>query len=334
MYEVYVRSFADADGDGIGDLRGLVSHLDDLNDGDPATTNDLGVTALWLMPVAAAASDHGYDVTDYFTVEPDYGTNADMRTLVEAAHERGIRIIVDLVINHTSDRHPWFVDARTPGSAHESWYLWSDHPPTVVGPGGRPVWHADGKRWYYGYFQAGMPDLNLENPEVTAEIDRIARFWLDDIGIDGFRIDAARHLVEDGATLQNTDATPMACQRGVPAERCPPNEERRPDPGRGPGTRRPAASRSSRRSAIWTCVLEFDQRRLRCCSAVRSGDSGYAERHGEAAHRRVPGWASPYGTFRHDCSIRTSDQFDVSGYSGRGQAEGPHDLRHDGAAPT
>ena len=207
MYEVYVRSFADADGDGIGDLRGLVSHLDDLNDGDPATTNDLGVTALWLMPVAAAASDHGYDVTDYFTVEPDYGTNADMRTLVEAAHERGIRIIVDLVINHTSDRHPWFVDARTPGSAHESWYLWSDHPPTVAGPGGRPVWHADGKRWYYGYFQAGMPDLNLENPEVTAEIDRIARFWLDDIGIDGFRIDAARHLVEDGATLQNTDAT-------------------------------------------------------------------------------------------------------------------------------
>jgi len=207
LYEVYVRSFADSDGDGIGDLRGLIDHLDDLNDGDPATTDDLGVTALWLMPVTAAVSDHGYDVTDYRSVEPDYGTNADMQALVEAAHERGIRIVIDFVINHTSDQHPWFVDARKPGSAHHDWYLWSDDPPTVAGPGGRPVWHADGKRWYYGYFSDAMPDLNLENPDVTAEIDGIAQFWLEDMGIDGFRIDAARHLIEDGATLQNTDAT-------------------------------------------------------------------------------------------------------------------------------
>jgi alpha-amylase len=207
VYEVYVRSFADSDGDGIGDLRGLIDHLDDLNDGDPATTDDLGVTALWLMPVTAAASDHGYDVTDYRTVEPDYGTNADMQALVEAAHARGIRVILDLVINHTSDQHPWFVDASKPGSAHQDWYLWSNDPPTVAGPGGRPVWHPDGKRWYYGYFSDTMPDLNLENPDVTAEIDRIARFWLEDVGVDGFRIDAARHLIEDGATLQNTDAT-------------------------------------------------------------------------------------------------------------------------------
>jgi alpha-amylase len=207
VYEVYVRSFADSDGDGIGDLRGLIDHLDDLNDGNPATTDDLGVTALWLMPVTAAASDHGYDVTDYRTVEPDYGTNADMQALVEAAHDRGIRVILDLVINHTSDQHPWFVDAGKPGSAHHDWYLWSNDPPTVAGPGGRPVWHPVGKRWYYGYFSDTMPDLNLENPDVTAEIDGIARFWLEDMGVDGFRIDAARHLIEDGATLQNTDAT-------------------------------------------------------------------------------------------------------------------------------
>lgn len=207
FYEVFVRSFADSDGDGIGDLAGLTARLDELNDGDPSTTTDLGVTALWLMPVAASPSYHGYDVTDYLTVEPDYGTNDDFKALITAAHERGMEIIVDLVINHTSVEHPWFQEARQRGSAREDWYLWADEHPGFGGPSGRPVWHANGDRWYYGYFWDGMPDLNVANPDVTAELDRIATFWLDEMGAAGFRLDAARHLIEDGSTLDNTPAT-------------------------------------------------------------------------------------------------------------------------------
>ncbi|MEO5884674.1 MAG: alpha-amylase family glycosyl hydrolase [Candidatus Limnocylindrales bacterium] len=207
FYEVFVRSFADSDGDGIGDLAGLTARLDELNDGDPTTTHDLGVSALWLMPVAASPSYHGYDVTDYLMVEPDYGTNEDFRALVAAAETRGIEIVVDLVINHTSVEHPWFQEARQRGSAREDWYRWADEHPVFGGPSGRPVWHADGDRWYYGYFWEGMPDLNIANPEVTTELDRIATFWLDEMGAAGFRLDAARHLIEDGSTLENTPAT-------------------------------------------------------------------------------------------------------------------------------
>ena len=124
-----MRSFSDSDGDGIGDLQGLISKLDYLNDGDPDTTDDLGVTALWLMPVDTSPSYHGYDVTDYKTVEPDYGTNEDFKALVAAARERGIEIVVDFVLNHTSVEHPWFKDSETPGSKHDDWYVWSDDDP-------------------------------------------------------------------------------------------------------------------------------------------------------------------------------------------------------------
>ena len=110
-YEVFVRSFQDSDGDGVGDLKGLISRLDYLNDGNPATDTDLGVTLLWLMPVQASPSYHGYDVTDYRTVNPAYGTNADLDTLIAEAHKRGIRVVLDFVMNHTSDQHPWFVDS-------------------------------------------------------------------------------------------------------------------------------------------------------------------------------------------------------------------------------
>jgi alpha-amylase len=206
FYEVFVRSFADSDGDGIGDLRGLTERLDDLNDGDPDTTDDLGVTGLWLMPIAESPSYHGYDVVDYRAVEQDYGSMTDLAALVDAAHERGIAIIVDLVINHTSREHPWFQDARSPGSDHDDWYLWADEHPAIARSDGSRVWHPDGERFYYGYFWEGMPDLNLGNPEVTAELDSIADFWLD-AGIDGFRIDAARHLFEDGRKLENVDST-------------------------------------------------------------------------------------------------------------------------------
>jgi glycosidase len=207
FYEVFVRSFADSNGDGIGDLRGLTERLDYLNDGDPATTDDLGVTGLWLMPIAESPSYHGYDVVDYEQIETDYGTADDFKALMAAANERGIAVIVDLVLNHTSIDHPWFQDSRIPGSEHDAWYLWSDPAPAVAGPGGRPVWHQDGDRAYYGYFWDGMPDLNVANPEVTAALDEVARFWLEDMGVDGFRLDAARHLIEDGAQLENTPAT-------------------------------------------------------------------------------------------------------------------------------
>jgi glycosidase len=207
FYEVFVRSFADSNGDGIGDLRGLTDRLDYLNDGDPATTEDLGVTGIWLMPVAESPSYHGYDVVDYEAIESDYGTRADFEAFLSAARARGIAVIVDLVMNHTSIEHPWFRDARTPGSAHDDWYVWSESGVPFGGPSGRRVWHQAGDRWYYGYFWEGMPDLNVANPEVQAALDEVAAFWLDELGVDGFRLDAARHLIEDDDKLENTEAT-------------------------------------------------------------------------------------------------------------------------------
>lgn len=207
FYEVFVRSFADTDGDGIGDLRGLIDHLDYLNDGDPATTGDLGITGIWLMPVAESASYHGYDVVDYRAIEGDYGTIADFRALLAAAHGRGIAVIVDLVLNHTSIANPWFEDSRIPGSVHDGWYRWSKTDPGYVGPNGQQVWYPDGSRFYYAQFARDMPDLNLANPEVTVALEDVARYWLDDLGVDGFRLDAIKHLVEDGQQQVNTPAT-------------------------------------------------------------------------------------------------------------------------------
>jgi glycosidase len=208
FYEVFVRSFSDSDGDGIGDLAGLTAKLDTLNDGDPTTSTDLGITGIWLMPVAEAASYHGYDVIDYTAVEEDYGDLGTMRSFVQAAHERGILVIVDFVINHTSSRNPWFVDALA-GGEHRDWYIWSDTDPGWPAVAGPNPWHrtSDGD-FYYGAFSDEMPDLNLRNPDVTAALTGIATTWLDDIGVDGFRIDAAKHLIETGANDQvNTPET-------------------------------------------------------------------------------------------------------------------------------
>lgn len=213
-YEVFVRSFADADGDGIGDLRGLTARLDYLDDGDPATTSDLGVGGLWLMPIAEAASYHGYDVTDYRAVERDYGTLTDLRALLAAAHARGLRVIVDFVPNHTSSDHPWFRDALTPGSAHDDWYVWSAERPAWAGPAGGPAWHEAAGRWYYGVFWEGMPDLDLTNQAVTAELRSIARYWLDEVGVDGFRVDAAKHLIETGPDAQTNTPETLAWLAG------------------------------------------------------------------------------------------------------------------------
>ncbi len=208
FYEVFVRSFADSDGDGTGDLRGLIERLDYLNDGDPATSDDLGVTGLWLMPVTESPSYHGYDVVDYLTIEQDYGTNQDFKDLIAAAHARGMAVIVDLVMNHTSVEHPWFEAALAGDPDYADWYQWSATDPGTRTTWGAPAWHqaADG-RYYYSLFWEGMPDLNYANPEVTEEMFEIIRFWLEDMGADGFRLDAIKHLFERGGQTENLPET-------------------------------------------------------------------------------------------------------------------------------
>lgn len=196
-YLLFVRSFYDSDGDGIGDLRGVIEKLDYLNDGDPNTTTDLGITGIWLMPIMSAESYHGYDTVNYRMVERDYGTAQDFKDLMEAAHARGIRVVVDYVINHTSDQHPWFIAAQNPDSPYRDWYVWSDERPTYQGPWGQNVWYqGTGNQYYYAVFWDRMPDLNHDNPAVREEIFDTARFWLEDMGADGFRLDAIRYVIE------------------------------------------------------------------------------------------------------------------------------------------
>lgn len=209
FYEVFVRSFQDSNGDGKGDLQGLISRLDYLNDGDPATSGDLGVDALWLMPVFASPSYHGYDTVDYDNVNPDYGANADLEALFTEAHRRGMRVILDLVLNHTGSGHPWFVDsASSPASAHRDWYVWSATDLRWPQPwniySGDSTWHPLNGAFYYGLFWSGMPDLNFRTTAVRDEAKRIAKLWLDR-GADGFRLDAARYLIEDGPGAGQAD---------------------------------------------------------------------------------------------------------------------------------
>jgi glycosidase len=203
-YEVFVRSFFDSNGDGIGDLNGLIQQLDYINDGDPAGGPDLGANCIWLMPIASAASYHGYDTLDYYSVDPDYGTNDDFKRLVAEAEARGIKVIIDLVINHTSSQHPWFQEAlRDPASPYRDWYLWSAVEPPFTNWHKSPV--AD--EYYYGYFWSEMPDLNFRNPAVTEEVQRISRFWVEEMGVAGFRMDAIKHLVEFQGIQENTAET-------------------------------------------------------------------------------------------------------------------------------
>jgi len=207
FYEVFVRSFADSDGDGKGDLTGLTQKLDALNDGDPATTTDLGVEAIWLMPIMTSPSYHGYDVTNYTEVDPEYGTLADFDAFIAAAHQRGIKVILDFVLNHSSQQHPWFVDSVTNG-AKRDWYSWSATNPGWTRPwDGGTTWYqkSPGGPWYYAVFWSGMPDLKLDNPEVEDAIVAAMQFWLDR-GVDGFRLDAARYLVETGPGQGQADS--------------------------------------------------------------------------------------------------------------------------------
>jgi alpha-amylase len=192
FYEIFVRSFNDSNGDGIGDFNGIIQKLDYIQ--------SLGVNALWLMPIHPSPSYHGYDVLNYYAVNPQYGTLDDFKALLAEAHRRDIKIIIDLVLNHTSSRHPFFVDANNnPESKYREWYVWSNE--------GGDRWHQGNAGYYYGYFWGGMPDLNYNNPEVTAQMEAVTRYWLTDIGVDGFRIDAVKHLLEEGTKLENTETT-------------------------------------------------------------------------------------------------------------------------------
>jgi len=189
FYEIFVRSFYDSDGDGIGDFNGITEKLDYLE--------GLGIRGIWLMPINPSPSYHGYDVTDYYAVNPDYGTMEDFKRLLEEAHKRDIKIIIDFVMNHSSTKHPWFQQALTPGSPYHDWYVWNETDPGTLGPWGAKAWYrASNGLYYYAIFWDQMPDLNYENPAVREEFKKISSFWLEQVGIDGFRLDAVRYVVE------------------------------------------------------------------------------------------------------------------------------------------
>ena len=192
-----VETFQDSDGDGVGDLAGLTSRLDYLA--------RLGVTCVWLNPIHPGPNrDDGYDVTDFYGVDPRLGTLGDFAELVHQAGNRGLRVIIDLVVNHTSDEHPWFRSARSDvASPYRDWYVWSQEEPSdrrqgMVFPGRQGetwTWDDEAAAWYYHRFHDFQPDLNMANPEVRAEVRKIMGFWLQ-LGVSGFRMDAAPFVIE------------------------------------------------------------------------------------------------------------------------------------------
>lgn len=208
-YEVFVRSFQDSDGDGIGDLKGLIGRLDYINDGNARSARSLGARCIWLMPIMESPSYHGYDVRDYYRVAKALGTNDDFKSLVAAAHKRGIAVIVDMVLNHASEQWRPFQDALArPDSPYRSWFRFAPQ----RGPNnrwGNNNWHKSPLRdeYYYGFFWKGMPDLNYEQPGALDEMKKVAAFWLNEMGADGFRLDAVKYLVEDGAVVEDTPGT-------------------------------------------------------------------------------------------------------------------------------
>jgi maltose alpha-D-glucosyltransferase/alpha-amylase len=209
FYEIHVRGFFDGNGDGMGDLRGLTEKLDYLE--------WLGIDCIWLLPMyASPLRDGGYDIADFYEIHPDYGTVEDFRAFVEAAHQRQMRVIADLVMNHTSSDHPWFQEARSsPDSPKRDWYVWSDTDDRyldarVIFVDTEPsnwTWDPVAGQYYWHRFFSHQPDLNYDNPEVQDEMLRVLRFWLD-LGIDGFRLDAVPYLFErEGTNCENLPAT-------------------------------------------------------------------------------------------------------------------------------
>jgi alpha-glucosidase len=212
IYQVYPRSFADSNGDGIGDLPGVAAHLDHL-----AGPDGLGVDAVWLSPFFPHGGvDGGYDITDFIGVAPEYGSLADVERVLDRGHDLGLRILLDLVAGHTSDRHPWFGASRSSRTdPKRAWYLWADGrssaartdelPPTNwMAEFGGSAWTLDpgSGQWYHHSFYPEQPDLNWRNPAVTAVMADVMRFWLDR-GVDGFRVDALQYLIKDARLRDN-----------------------------------------------------------------------------------------------------------------------------------
>lgn len=198
-YEIFVGGFSDSNEDGVGDLRGVINRLNYLNDGDPNSGKSLGITGIWLMPIMWSTSYHKYDVIDYKVIDPSYGTMDDMRELVKEAHARGINIIIDLVLNHTSKYHDWFIaaqNARKSGDTSDPYYDFY----TVRTGNASNGWYdfatdPNGVKWVYeGNFSSDMPELNYDNPAVKDAIEDVVKFWLQDVGIDGFRLDAVKYF--------------------------------------------------------------------------------------------------------------------------------------------
>src|SRR5579862_6404303 len=203
IYEVYPRSFQDSDGDGVGDIKGITARLDYLH--------DLGIDAIWITPMYPSPGiDYGYDISDYTAIDPLYGSMADFDNLVAEAKKRNIRVIMDYVINHTSDQHPWFKASRSSRTnPKRDWYVWRDGKGQTATDEGAPpnnwqswfghsAWQWDEKtrQYYYHYFYVQQPDLNWRNPEVHQAMDGVLDFWMKR-GVSGFRIDAVSRLFED-----------------------------------------------------------------------------------------------------------------------------------------
>ncbi len=201
MYEIFVQSFADSNGDGIGDFNGMTSKLDYLQ--------ELGIQGIWLMPIGPSPSYHKYDVTDYYNVHPDYGTMEEFKHFVAEAHKRNIKVVMDFVVNHSSSEHPWFLDAKADkNSQYRDYYVWASidsiqdqlsKKEITLDSDNITQWHQNGSdnEYYYGFFYGGMPDLNYDNPKVRAEMINAGTFWLQEVGVDGFRLDAAKHIFPD-----------------------------------------------------------------------------------------------------------------------------------------
>ena len=215
FYQVNVRAFCDSNADGHGDLRGLTQRLDYLQ--------SLGVDCLWLMPIyPSPLLDDGYDIADFCGVKSEYGTLEDFRTLLDAAHERGMRIVTDLVLNHASDQHPWFQAARSdPNSPYRNYFVWSDTDQKysqariifIDTEKSNWSWDEQAGQYYWHRFYASQPDLNYDNPAVQDEMIRVMRFWLD-LGVDGFRVDAVPYLIErEGTNCENLPETHVYLKR-------------------------------------------------------------------------------------------------------------------------
>ncbi|MFW6181248.1 MAG: alpha-amylase family glycosyl hydrolase, partial [Spirochaetota bacterium] len=210
IYQLHVKTFHDTTGSGMGDFKGLLRKLDYLE--------DLGINAVWLLPFyPSPGKDDGYDTADYLSVHPDYGTMRDFRTFLKAAHQRGIRVITELVLNHTSDQHAWFQRARKapPGSRYRNYYVWSDTPDRYTDAriiftdfeSSNWSWDPVAKAYYWHRFYSHQPDLNFESPDVRRAMFRAIDFWLG-MGVDGLRLDAVPYLYErEGTNCENLPET-------------------------------------------------------------------------------------------------------------------------------